>query len=90
MIGSGTRFETQMDEVHTVVRRDNELIPSKRSKKEYFEIQTALAELALAYEGLITKQNEIYHAVCLGVEKMERAEFEKHFDIIIQSQSVCS
>ena len=89
MVGSGTRSDTQMDEAHTGVRRDNALIPSRRQKKENFEIQTALPELALAYEGLITKQNEIYDAVCLGVEKIERAQFEKHSDIIIQSQSLC-
>jgi hypothetical protein len=42
--------------------------------------------LAQAYEGLIIRQNEIYDAICLGVEKMERAQFSKHSDIVIQSQ----
>jgi hypothetical protein len=42
--------------------------------------------LAKAYEGLIIRQNEIYDAVHLGVEKMARAQFEKHSDIVIQSQ----
>ena len=78
-----------MDEAYMVVRRDNALIPSRRQKKVNFEIQTALPELALTYEGLITKQNEIYGAVCLGVEKMERALFEKNSNIIVQSQSLC-
>jgi hypothetical protein len=45
-----------MDESHIVVRRDNVLIPSRRQKKENFEIQTVLPELALAYKGLITKR----------------------------------
>jgi hypothetical protein len=75
--------------VTTVVRRDNALIPFRRQKKENFKIQMALPELALAYEGLITEQNEKYDAVCLGVEKMARAQFEKHSDIIIQCQSLC-
>jgi hypothetical protein len=88
MVGSGTQSDTQMDEAYTVVRRDNTLIPSRRQKKENFEIQTALPELALAYEGFITKQNEIHDAVCLGVEKMARAQFDKHSDSIIQSQSL--
>jgi hypothetical protein len=89
IVGSGTYSDNQMDEAHMVVRRDNALIPSRRQKKENFEIQTALPELALAYKGLITKQNELYNAVYLGVEKMEMAQFEKHSDIIIQSQSLC-
>jgi hypothetical protein len=40
--------------------------------------------LAEAYEGLIIRQNEIYDAVYLGVEKMEWAPFGKHSDIVIQ------
>jgi hypothetical protein len=42
--------------------------------------------LAKAYEGLIIRQNEISDAIYLGVETMERAQFEKHSDIVIQSQ----
>ena len=60
------------------------LIEEAREKK--FEIQMALPELAQAYKGLITWQNEIYDAISLGVEKMERVQFKKHSDIIIQSQ----
>jgi hypothetical protein len=90
MVGSRIQSDTQMDEAYMVVRRDNTLIPSRRQKKENFKIQMALPELALAYEGLITKQNEIYDAVYLGVEMMERAQFEKQSDIIIQCQSLCS
>jgi hypothetical protein len=89
MVGSGTLSVTQMDKAYTVVRRDNTLILSRRQMQENFEIQTALPELALAYKGLITKQNEIYNGVYPGVEKMERAQFEKHSNIIIQSQSLC-
>jgi hypothetical protein len=88
MVGSRTQSDTQMDEAHTVVRTDNALIPSRRQMTENFKIQTALPVLALAYEGLITKQNEIYDTVYLGVEKMERAQFEKHSNIIIQFQSL--
>jgi hypothetical protein len=38
------------------------------------------------YEGLIMRQNEIYEAVYLGVEKIQRAQFEKHSNFVIQSQ----
>jgi hypothetical protein len=64
--------------------RMDALIQEAREKN--FEIRTALPELAQAYEGLITRQNEIYDAIYLGVEKMERAQFEKNSDIVIQSQ----
>jgi hypothetical protein len=55
----------------------------------YFKIQTTLLELTQVYEGLVARKNEIYDAICLKVVKMERAQFEKHSDIIIQSQSHC-
>ena len=55
------------------LERMDTLIQEAREKK--FEIQTALPELAQAYKGLIARQNEIYDAICLGVEKMERAQF---------------
>jgi hypothetical protein len=58
----------------------------QESSEKKFEIGTALPELAQAYDGLITRQNEIYDAIHLGVEKMERAHFEKNSDIVIQSQ----
>src|ERR1700687_3765102 len=58
----------------------------QEAKEKNFEIQTALPEFAQAYEGLIIRQNEIYDAMSLGVEKMERAQFANHSDIVIQSQ----
>jgi hypothetical protein len=90
MVGSGTESDTQMDKAHTVVSRDNMFIPSRRQIQENFKIQTAFPESALAYEGLITKQNEIYNAVCLGGENEEQAQFENHSDIIIQWQCLYS
>jgi hypothetical protein len=64
--------------------RMDALIQEAREKN--CEIRTTLPEVAQAYEGLITWQNEIYEAIHLGVEKMERAQFEKNSDIVIQSQ----
>jgi hypothetical protein len=61
----------------------------QEAREKTFETQTALPGLAKAYEGLIIRQNEIYNAVHLGVEKMERAQFEMHSDIAIQISSVC-
>jgi hypothetical protein len=58
----------------------------QESRENNFEIQTALPGLAKAYEGVIIGQNETYNAVRLGVEKMERAQFEKHSDMIIHSE----
>jgi chaperone required for assembly of F1-ATPase len=46
----------------------------------------ALPGLAKPYESLIIRQNEIYDAICQGVEKIERAQLNKHSDVIIQSQ----
>ena len=46
----------------------------------------ALPDLAIAYKGLIGRQIEIFDAICQGVEKIERAQFKKHSDIVIQSQ----
>jgi hypothetical protein len=73
-----------LDGINGELGRMDALIQEARQRN--FEIQTALPELAQAYEGLINRQNEIYDAVCQGVEKMERAQFEKHSDIVIQSQ----
>ena len=73
-----------LDGINGELGRMDALIQEAREKN--FEIQTALPGLAKAYEGLIIRQNEIYDAVHLGVEKMERAQFEKHSDIVIQSQ----
>ncbi|KAF8541860.1 hypothetical protein BDD12DRAFT_877685 [Trichophaea hybrida] len=58
----------------------------QEAKEKNFEIRSALPELAQAYEGLINRQNEIYDPICQGVEKMERAQFAKHSDIVVQSQ----
>ena len=55
----------------------------QEARETNMEIQTAIPGLAKAYEGLIIRQNEIYNSVYLGVEQMERAQFEKHSDIVI-------
>jgi len=52
-----------------------------------FQIETTLPDLAQVYKGLVAKQNMIYHAICLKGEMMEKAQFEKDSNIIIQSQS---
>ena len=49
-----------------------------------------LPELTKVYKGLVTRQSEIYNAISLKVEIMERVQFEKHSIIIIQFQSLCS
>jgi hypothetical protein len=59
------------------------------AKEKNFEIRTALPELAQAEEGLITRQNEIFDRIYLGVEMMERAQFEKHSDIVNSISSIC-
>jgi hypothetical protein len=43
------------------------------ARENNYEIQTALPGLVKAYKGLIIRQNKIYNAIHLGVEKMERA-----------------
>jgi hypothetical protein len=43
-----------------------------------------LTGLAKPYEGLIIRQYERFKAIHPGVEKMERAQFEKPSDIVIQ------
>ena len=58
----------------------------QEARQKNFEIQMALPDLAIAYEGLIGRQNEIYDAICQGVEKIERAQFGKYSNIVIQSQ----
>ena len=40
----------------------------QEAREKNFEIRTALPEVAQSYEGLITRQNEIYYAIHLGVE----------------------
>jgi hypothetical protein len=57
----------------------------KKAREKHFETQMAHPGLAKAYESHIIRQNEIYDAICQGVEKMERAPLEKHSDIVIQS-----
>ena len=61
-----------LDGINGELGRMDALIQEASGKN--IEIQTALPGLAQAYEGLITRQNEIYDAVYLGVEKMERAQ----------------
>ena len=58
----------------------------QEAREKNFEVQMTLPELTQAYKGLIIIQNEIYDAICQGVENMDRAQFEKHSDIVIQSQ----
>jgi hypothetical protein len=58
----------------------------KKAMEKHFETQMAHPGLAKAYESHIIRQNEIYDAICQGVEKMESAPLEKHSDIVIQSQ----
>jgi hypothetical protein len=58
----------------------------QEAMEKNFELPKALPELAEACEGLSTQHNEIYDAIYLGVEKMERAQFEKNSDMVIQSQ----
>jgi hypothetical protein len=60
----------------------NALIQEAREKN--FEIQTAIPELAHAYQRLITRQIKIYDTIYLAVEQMERAQFERNSDIVIQ------
>ena len=57
----------------------------QEARQKNFAIQTALPDLAIAYKGLNGRQNEIYNGICQGVKKMERAQFEKHSNIVIQS-----
>ena len=73
-----------LDGINGELGQMDALIQEAREKN--FEIQTALPGLAKAYESLIIRQNEIYDAICQGVEQMERAQLEKHSDIVIQSQ----
>ena len=58
----------------------------QEAREKEFGIQTALPELAKAFKGLITWQNEIYKAICLWVEKILRVQFKKHSNIIIPFQ----
>src|ERR1700731_4020087 len=73
-----------LDGINGELGRMDALIQEAREKN--FHIQTALPGLAKAYESLIIRQNEIYDTMCQGVEKMERAQLEKHSDIVILSQ----
>jgi hypothetical protein len=58
----------------------------QEARKKNFEIQTVLPELAQAYTGLIIRQNDMYDAICLEMEKMERAQFEMNSKTVIQYQ----
>jgi septal ring factor EnvC (AmiA/AmiB activator) len=49
-------------------------------------IREALPELVRAYEALGSRQNKIYDAVALGVDKLQRAQLEHYSDIVAQSQ----
>src|ERR1700681_173128 len=50
------------------------------------KIREALPELVRAYEALVSRQNEIYDAVALGVDNLQRAQLEHYSDIVAQSQ----
>jgi CRISPR/Cas system-associated protein Cas7 (RAMP superfamily) len=58
-----------LDGIHGELEGMDALMQETREKN--FEIQMALQELAEAYNGPNDRQNEIYDAVCLEVEKME-------------------
>jgi hypothetical protein len=73
-----------LDGINRELGRMDALIQETREKNVV--IQTALQGLAKAYEDLIIRKNKIYDAFHLEVEKMERAQFKKHSDIVIQSQ----
>jgi hypothetical protein len=58
----------------------------QETRENNSEIQMALPGLAEACEGNIARQNEIYNAVHLGEEKIDRSPSKNHSDIVIQSQ----
>jgi hypothetical protein len=62
----------------------------QEAKETHFDIHTTLSELANDYKGLIIRQYEIYNTICLGVAKIERAQFLKHSNIVIQSQVIAA
>ncbi|KAF8241174.1 hypothetical protein K440DRAFT_638157 [Wilcoxina mikolae CBS 423.85] len=56
-----------------------------QTQRSNIKIREALPELVKAYEALVFRQNEIYHAVASAVDNLQRAQLEHYSDIVAQS-----